>query len=135
MKRYLIYTLVLVFLSACQGIETSKDECEHDTATAILWVDRANGESLKKYGYIRTVKVKANVYSDGTFRIVSFCKKQDAEVVAYLKKRVAVFTIPPFFFNEGYIEPGEQYLQLRYIPAKVLSPNYKPTYNKKVTQF
>ena len=40
-------------------------------------------------------------------------------VVEYLKKRVAVFTIPKFFFDEGYIEPGEQYLQLRYIPAKV----------------
>ena len=135
MKRYLIYTLVLVFLSACHGIETSKDECEHDTATAILWVDRADGESLRKYGYNRKVKVLANVYSDGTFRIMSFCKKQDPEVVTYLKKRVAVFTIPPFFFKEGYIEPGEQYLQLRYIPAKVLSPNYKPTYNKKVSQF
>ena len=131
MIRCWIYTLALVFLSACQGMNTSVDECEHDTATAILWVDRANGESLKKYTYIRTVKVRANVYSDGTFRIMSFCKKQEPEVVTYLKKRVAVFTIPPFFFKEGYIEPGEQYLQLRYIPAKVLSPNYKPTYNKK----
>jgi hypothetical protein len=84
-----------------------------------LWVDRKDGESLQKYGFIRTAKVHANVYSDGTFRIMSFCKKQEPEVVTYLKKRVAAFTIPKFFFDEGYIEPGEQYLQLRYIPAKV----------------
>ena len=41
------------------------------------------------------------------------------KVVEYLKKRVAAFTIPKFFYDEGYIEAGEQYLQLRYIPAKV----------------
>ena len=93
--------------------------CENEISTAILWVDRKDGESLTKYGFIRTAKVHANVYSDGTFRIMSFCKKQEPEVVEYLKKRVAVFTIPSFFFKEGYIEPGEQYLQLRYIPSKV----------------
>lgn len=88
-------------------------------AKAILWIDRTGNESLMQYGLIRTAKAHVNVYSDGTFRIMSFCKKQEQEVVEYLKKRVAVFTIPKFFFDEGYIEPGEQYLQLRYIPAKV----------------
>ena len=126
MKKTWLYAIIIVFLSACQGIKTVNTDmeeeqlgCENEISTAILWVDRTNGESLMKYGFIRTAKVHANVYSDGTFRIMSFCKKQDPEVVAYLKKRVAVFTIPPFFFEEGYIEPGEQYLQLRYIPAKV----------------
>ena len=127
MKKILLYTfLVAMILSACKGIKTVNSDmeeeqlgCENETSTAILWVDRTGNESLMKYGFVRTAKVHANVYSDGTFRIMSFCKKQELKVVEYLKKRVAVFTIPKFFFDEGYIEPGEQYLQLRYIPAKV----------------
>ena len=118
--------LIVLCLSACKGIKTVHSDmeeeqlgCENEISTAILWVDRKDGESLTKYGFIRTAKVHANVYSDGTFRIMSFCKKQEPEVVEYLKKQVAVFTIPSFFFKEGYIEPGEQYLQLRYIPSKV----------------
>ena len=127
MKKILLYTfLVAMILSACKGIKTVNSDmeeeqlgCGNEISTAILWVDRTGNESLMKYGFIRTAKVHANVYSDGTFRIMSFCKKQEPEVVEYLKKRVAVFTIPKFFYDEGYIEPGEQYLQLRYIPAKV----------------
>ena len=127
MKNIWLYFITLsLCLSACQGIKTVNSDmeeeqlgCENEISTAILWVDRTGNESLMKYGFIRTAKVHANVYSDGTFRIMSFCKKQEPEVVEYLKKRVAVFTIPKFFYDEGYIEPGEQYLQLRYIPAKV----------------
>ena len=127
MKKILLYTfLVAMILSACKGIKTVNSDmeeeqlgCENETSTAILWVDRTGNESLMKYGFVRTAKVHANVYSDGTFRIMSFCKKQEPEVVEYLKKRVAAFTIPKFFYDEGYIEAGEQYLQLRYIPAKV----------------
>ncbi len=127
MKKILLYTfLAAMILSACKGIKTVNSDmeeeqlgCENEISTAILWVDRTGNESLMKYGFVRTAKVHANVYSDGTFRIMSFCKKQEPEVVEYLKKRVAAFTIPKFFYDEGYIEAGEQYLQLRYIPAKV----------------
>ena len=126
MKGIWFCLVVLLMLASCQGIKTVNSDmeeeqlgCENEISTAILWIDRKDGESLQKYGFIRTVKVHANVYSDGTFRIMSFCKTQEPEVVTYLKKRVAAFTIPKFFFDEGYIEPGEQYLQLRYIPAKV----------------
>lgn len=133
MKKSWLYIITVVFLSACQGGKTAEQlGCENETATAILWVDRTDGESLKKYGFIRTAKVRVNVYSDGTFRIISFCKKQEPEVVTYLKKRAAVFTIPKFFFDEGYVEPGEQYMQLRYIPAKIWSPKFnKSNSNKK----
>jgi len=106
--------------------------CENEIAKAILWIDRTGNESLRQYGFIRTVKAHVNVYSDGTFRIISFCKKQEPEVVKYLEKRVAVFTIPKFFFEEGYIESGEQYLQHRYIPAKVSKKyNYGLSTNSK----
>lgn len=128
--------MIVTFLSACNGIKTDeRTECETTKAKAILWIDRTGNEKLTKYGSISTVKVHVNVYSDGTFRILSYCKKQKPEVVSYLEKRVAVFTIPKFFFDEGYVEPGKQYMQLRYIPAKVWSPHFKPGDNKKVYQF
>ena len=69
--RLTFYGLLLVFLSACNGIQTTgQSECEQEMAKAILWVDRTGNESLQKYGFIRTAKVRANVYSDGTFRIM-----------------------------------------------------------------
>ena len=142
MKRVWIYTIITLLLSACTGIKTVNSDmeeaqlgCENKKATAIFWVDRNGDEKLTKYGAISTVKVHVNVYSDGTFRILSFCKQQEPEVVRYLEKRVAVFTIPQRIFNGGYVKPGKQYLQLRYIPTKVWSPNYKGKTNKKVYQY
>jgi hypothetical protein len=93
--------------------------CENEIAKAIIWIDWKRGEDISDFHLVRTAKVHVNVYSDGTFRIMSFCKKQEPKVVEYLKKRAAVYTIPKFFFDEGYIEPGEQYLQLRYLPEKI----------------
>ena len=142
MKKYWLYILMAVCLTACKGIKTVNSDmeeaqlgCENEKATAIFWVDRNGDEKLTKYGAISTVKVHVNVYSDGTFRILSYCKKQKPEVVRYLEKRVAVFTIPQRIFNGGYVKPGKQYLQLRYIPTTVWSPNYKGKTNKKVYQY
>lgn len=132
MKKLGLYVLMMVWLCACDGLSTKESASDEvEKATAILWVDRNGDEKLTKYGSISTVKVYANVYSDGTFRILSYYKRQEKEVIEYLNKRVAVFTIPRYFFDEGYIKPGKQYLQLRYIPAKVWSPYLKPGFNKK----
>ena len=126
MKKYWLYILMAVCLSACKGIKTVNSDmeekqlgCENEIAKAIIWIDWKYGEDTSDFHFVRTAKVQVNVYSDGTFRIISFCKKQDNKVVEYLKKRAAVYTIPKFFFDEGYIEPGEQYLQLRYLPEKI----------------
>ncbi len=136
MKRIWLYIMIVTFLSACNGIKTSElTECENIKAKAILWIDRTGNEKLTKYGAISTAKVRAKVFSDGTLRIISYCKKQKPEVITYLEKRVAAFTIPKRIFDGGYIKPGEQYLQLRYIPAKVWSPHFKPSTNKKSFQF
>lgn len=122
-----LYALAMVcLLSSCKGIKTVNSDmedmqlgCENEMSTLILWVDKAKGEKVTDWGHFRNVKIKANVYSDGTFRILSWCKKQERDVVAYLEKRVAAFRIDEYFFDEGYIEPGEQYLQLKYVPGKV----------------
>lgn len=124
--KYGIFAMLIILLSACNGIGNSSSEIKKnlgadgfEKAKAILWVDKPADGNIRKYGSIRTVKVKAYVYSDGTFRIIFFTKKQDRQVAIYLKKRAAVYTIPKFFLDEGYITPGEQFLQLRYLPEKV----------------
>ena len=111
-----ICAMLMLFLSACKN---NQSDAEIEKAKAIVWVDKHGEKDWKDYGMIRTAKARVYVYTDGTFRIISFCKKQEPEVVKYLKKRAAVYTIPKFFFDEGYLEPGEQYLQIRYIPSKV----------------
>ena len=125
-NRIWLYLLLLLSLSACKGIKTVHSDmeeeqlgCENEIAKAIIWIDWKRGEDISDFHLVRTAKVHVNVYSDGTFRIMSFCKKQEPKVVEYLKKRAAVYTIPKIFFDEGYIEPGEQYLQLRYLPEKI----------------
>ena len=124
--KYGIFAMLIILLSACNGVGNSSSEIKKnlgadgfEKAKAILWVDKAKGEKVTDWGHFRNVKIKAYVHSDGTFRIMSWCKKPEKDVVAYLEKRVSVFQIDKFFFDEGYIEPGEQYLQLKYVPEKV----------------
>ena len=119
-KRVWLYVLgIMCFLLACKEVKTTDPNCEQQKAKMILWVDKAPGEKVTDWGHFKNVKVKAKVFSDGTFRILSWCKKQEPKVVVYLEKRVAAFQIDKYFFDEGYIEQGEQYLQLKYVPEKV----------------
>ena len=125
-KHWILGVGLVMMLSSCEDFKTVRTEmeveqleCGNEKANAILWVDWKYGEDLSDYKKVRTAKAHVNVYSDGTFRIISFCKRQKPEVVEYLKKRAAVYTIRKFFFENGYIEPGEQYLQLRYLPEKI----------------
>ncbi|WP_455671981.1 DUF4891 domain-containing protein [Phocaeicola sp.] len=122
--NYLLILLCLLIAGACKnGTSSSSSEtdeggggCEGETAKAILWVDYKRGRSLPAGSVVRTVKVHAKVFSDGTVKVLSFCKKQPVMVENYILKRVAAYTIRKEIFEENYLEPGEQYLQLRYVP-------------------
>lgn len=125
MKRTLLSMLVFsLFFASCKQTSTESEKiqagCDCEKAKAILWIDKEKGKKLAEYASaVRTVKVYANVYSDGTFRIISFCKKQNTRVEEYIRKKAAVFVIYPELFEGGYIQPGKQYLQLRYVPEKI----------------
>ena len=100
MKGTWFCLIFLTLLISCQGIKTVNSDmeeeqlgCENEISTAILWVDRKDGESLQKYGFIRTAKVHANVYSDGTFRIMSFCKTQDSRRDFVLASQLLLFHV------------------------------------------
>ncbi len=90
-----------------------------EKAKAILWVDYKRGRKITDGTPIRTVKVYADVHADGSLKVLSWCKKQPMKVENYLLKRVEVYRIRKEIFEGGYLKPGEQYLQLRYLPGEV----------------
>ena len=55
----------------------------------------------------------------GSLKVLFWCKKQPMKVENYLLKRVEVYRIRKEIFEGGYLKPGEQYLQLRYLPGEV----------------
>lgn len=119
---------ILCAVVGCKGTsspstasETDKyaGTCEGEKAKAILWVDYKRGRKIADGTPIRTVKVYADVHADGSLKVLSWCKKQPMKVENYLLKRVAVYRIRKEMFEGGYLKPGEQYLQLRYLPGEV----------------
>lgn len=128
--RLNILLIFLILLAAVSCKDTSSpaakseaDEyaggCEGEKAKAILWVDYKKERKIADGTPIKTVKVYAEVYADGSLKVLSFCKKQPMKVENYLLKRVEVYRIRKEIFEEKYLEPGEQYLQLRYLPGEV----------------
>lgn len=132
MKTRLGYFLILVcmlLVAACKNTPSSAagevaavDEgaggCEGEKAKAILWIDyKKEKMPLPDGTVVKTVKVYAQVFADGSLKILSFCKKQPVKVGNYLLKRVEMYRIRKEAMEEKYLEPGEQYLQLRYVPG------------------
>lgn len=108
--------LFLLLLSACKQASNSADSssheeepCAQEKAKAILWVDYQRGRKIADGTPIRTVKVLAEVHADGSLKILFFCKKQPVEIYRIRKE----------IFEENYLQPGEQYLQLRYLPGLI----------------
>ena len=109
---YILYLLILCVVVGCKGTSSPStasetDEyagtCEGEKAKAILWVDYKRGRKI----------------TDGSLKVLSWCKKQPMKVENYLLKRVEVYRIRKEIFEGGYLKPGEQYLQLRYLPGEV----------------
>ena len=124
----LLILFIFCVAASCKGpsspsATTKTDEyaggCEGEKAKAILWVDYKKGRKIADGTPIRTVKVYAEVHADGSLKVLSFCKKQSVKVEDYLLKRVELYRIRKELFEGKYLEPGEQYLQLRYLPGEV----------------
>lgn len=124
---YLCFLLVMLLMVACKNTPGASGGdhadgvsggCEGEKAKAILWVDYNKDKlPLPNGTVIKTVKVYAHVYADGKLKVLSFCKKQPMRVEDYLLKKVEFYTIRKEMFEDNYLEPGEQYLQLRYVPG------------------
>ncbi len=100
------------------SIEIVQQEPDEEKATAIFWIDkrkRKKGEALK----VRTVKAKVIIFNEGNIKLLSFTKVQPPNVEKYILERLKVFKVTKKMLDSGYIKPGQQYVQLRYIPENV----------------
>ena len=49
--------------------------------------------------------------------LLSFVEQQSGNAQRYIRYRLKDFKVKKILMDNGYINPGEQYVQLRYIPA------------------
>lgn len=125
-----IFFCLFLFLS-CQHANrssvASQDDVEEavDTipkATAIFWVDKAKSDLTQKKDYpisVSTVKVKVDINSAGKVKVLSYVKPQDKKVVKYLQYRLDIFRVKKIMLDSGFVKPGIQYVQLRYVTDKM----------------
>lgn len=125
---YLLAVWMVCAAAGCKGTSSPSEAagtdgydggCKGEEAKAILWVDYEKGRKMADGTPVKTVKVYADVHGDGSLEVLSWCKKQPPKVEDYLLRRVEVYRIRKEIFEEEYLKPGKQYLQLRYLPEKV----------------
>ncbi|MBQ8224759.1 MAG: DUF4891 domain-containing protein [Bacteroides sp.] len=133
MKSLLLIFMIASLFSACNrragGASVEADTAFVDTfpkATAIFWVDK---HRQQKYNIpqgstydaptFRTVKAKVVIDSIGRIKVISYVKPQLKRVEKYLQDRLEVFRVTKIMMDSGYIHPGSQYVQLRYMPDKM----------------
>ena len=136
MKTILSCCLVIILAVSCQmkqkqnqnsddsiaenmsvdGTET----CIVDTvkATAIFWIDKAEAKHCKDSG-LRTIKAKVFIHEDGKVEFGSFVKKQSIGLEKYIRHHLDKFQISERMLKSGYIQPGEQFVQLRCMREKL----------------
>ena len=134
MKTNLTLLLLLVMMVSCQpkksdSIEMSVaeaakidniEDCATDTvkATAIFWIDKVETKHCKEYGF-RTIKAKVLIHEDGKVEFESFVKKQSIGLEKYIRHHLDKFQISKRMLEGGYIQTGEQFVQLRCMREKL----------------
>lgn len=102
--------------------ETEDQEEFVDTtpkATAIFWIDKDKSGNRKAGGTpVRTVKAKVNIYLTGRVEVLSYVKPQKERIKHYINRRLESFRVRQALMDSAYINPGIQYVQLRYTPSK-----------------
>ena len=98
----------------------NKENCMVDTvkATAIFWIDKAEAKHCKDSG-LRTIKAKVFIHENGKVDFLSFTKKQSSGVEKYILHHLDKFQISKRMLEGGYIQTGEQFVQLRCMREKL----------------
>ena len=128
MKTILTLLLLIVVTTSCQLKKSDNtdtavaesteidniEDCATDTvkATAIFWIDKVETKHCKEYGF-RTIKAKVLIREDGKVDLLSFVKKQSPDVEKYIRHHLSKFQVTEKMFEGGYVQPGEQFVQLR----------------------
>ena len=124
MKAFLPLLLSFFFIISCQQHKEAtispideEDELQEEAdslprATAIFWLDKYHMKELKKDDVLTFRTAKAKV-----IELLSFVEQQPGNAQRYIRYRLKDFKVKKILMDNGYINPGEQYVQLRYIPA------------------
>ena len=129
MKALLIpFFALLCILFSCQPSPKAQDGGEEDAqeefvdttpkATAIFWIDKAETKHCKEWGF-RTVKAKVLIHENGKVDLEAFVKKQSPDMEKYVRHHLAKFQVSEKMLESGYVQPGEQFVQLRCLYGKV----------------
>lgn len=124
MKTLLFFLFFLFLIIACQDgpkKQANADNSEEvvDTfpkATAIFWVDKRNWVPDKGVLPLCTAKAKVVIRDDGKVELHFFIKEQDGKVQRYIRYNLEIFRVQKVMMDSGFVKPGEQYVQLRYMP-------------------
>ncbi|MCS2915040.1 DUF4891 domain-containing protein [Bacteroides faecis] len=90
----------------------------HSRYAAIFWIDKAEAKHCKDSG-LRTIKAKVFIHEDGKVEFESFVKKQSIGLEKYIRHHLDKFQISERMLKSGYIQPGEQFVQLRCMREKL----------------
>lgn len=134
MKAILPYFLLAILIVSCQsrpnengekqvaeGISNDNtEECIVDTvkATAIFWIDKTETKHCKEWGF-RTIKAKVLVHQNGKVDLQAFVKKQSPDLEKYIRHHLSKFQVSEKMLEGGYVQPGEQFVQLRCLYEKL----------------
>lgn len=131
MKALLVLFFSLFLFLSCQHTNRYQ-AAEHDDtkdvldtipkATTIFWVDKEKSKYTKKKDTphsVRTAKAKVDIDSAGKIRVLSYVKQQEPRVVNYLNYRLEIFRVTRIMLDSGFVKPGIQYVQLRYVPERM----------------
>ncbi len=128
---FLFFALMCVLFS-CQPSPKVQNEDDSDAqeefvdttpkATAIFWVDK----NKKLPGYmsgkpvpIRTLKAQVEIDTVGCIEVLSYVKPQAESVKKHINRCLETFRVKKVLMDSAYINPGIQYVQIRYTPSKI----------------
>ena len=118
MKTLLVLFLFLLSLLSCQDTNRSGKDVSED----IFWVDKDKDYQAKKKDgplSLRTVKARVEIDSLGKVNLLAYTKPQSQRIKSYLQYRLEEFRVKKVMLDSGFVKPGVQYVQLRYLPGKL----------------
>lgn len=125
---FMFFTLLCMLFSCQPSPKAQSDDHEDigeefvDTtpkATAIFWIDKDKPGKRPAGGIpVRTAKAKVKIYLTGRIEVLSYVKPQKAHIKNYINRRLESFRVRKTLMDSAYINPGIQYVQLRYTPSK-----------------
>lgn len=126
MKLLLLFCLGFLLFASCRHKVKTSIEMEQDTlfvdtfpkATAIMWIDKRKWVPAEGILPLATAKAKVEIQENGKVNLKSFVKKQPGNVQRYIRYHLEIFRVQKIMMDSGFVHPGEQYVQLRYMPEQ-----------------